>query len=420
MNLVASASSSSDYLAKKKGLVVNNRQILDTIQVNVEAAEYKGVVVPYGTPEGYVLTVTQNAASELISDWMPSNEITDMNNIWTNSNEFLVPPTIVYPYSDEDNSNQVANTKFVQTVVNRLGLSKVLQNNSVGTLGQSMTLIDNGSTSVLTSQALTLSRPSKQTQYTSTGVYSNDAFTIQPSALTINAPATVNQLMTFNASPQVPYPSIGDDVVNKSYVDTMIGNYSGAGINLYLNCVNTTYTLSNQMINGAFTKIENIPLSNTTPFATFISDFSNLTVIPTGIWAMTLYGYVSSAVGLAQYYFTLSRRRSGVDTVIETSSFSKDMNGVNPTNPDTFQSILTLRSAYTDIVLTDTLVIKLYTRETGASSATLTAYFGGEYYSFVTSSLSGGTSILTMNNTFTGTNTFSNLQATTMLSLIHI
>ena len=117
MKPVVLASSAADYLSKKKGLVVNNQDITKTIIANVDAAEHKGVAVPYGITLGYVLTTTLNNLNELVSDWRPSNNMAVLPNKWTNSNEFKIPPTIEYSYTDNDNSNQVATTRFVKKIL---------------------------------------------------------------------------------------------------------------------------------------------------------------------------------------------------------------------------------------------------------------------------------------------------------------
>jgi hypothetical protein len=60
---------------------------------------------------------------------------------------------------------------------------------------------------------------------------------------------------------------------------------------------------------------------------------------------------------------------------------------------------------YTLDSLASRLVVDIYTTGTGMGpSVTLNTLFGGTYYSFVTTSLSGGTSILTTNNNWTGEN----------------
>ena len=45
----------------------------------------------------------------------------------------------------------------------------------------------------------------------------------------------INGQVSFNAAPHAPDPLLGNDLANKGYVDNIVGNYSGAGLNLFLN-----------------------------------------------------------------------------------------------------------------------------------------------------------------------------------------
>ena len=413
MKPVVLASSATDYLSKKKGLVVNNSDITKTILANVEAAEHKAVVVPFGTPVGYVLTVTD----QLRSDWAPSNLILNKNNEWTHTNNFLIPPTINYSYTVNENSNRIATTRFVRNVTTGLGLSSLLTNGSTSSSGQFMTFLNTGSTSTLQSTELSFHSPTTSTQYTRNGITSTQGITISSTSLTLDAGTSVMQSMYFVVPPSVPDPSLGRDAANKSYVDTLVGNYSGSGVNLYLNAGETN-TLSNQLINTSGTEITT-PSTQTEAFITFVSDVMNLSVILPGIWAMTLYGYVSEDTGMVQYHFKLYRRtQDDTDILIDQSVDSSDMNGLNPAKPDTYQSYLSIRTAYTEVLPTDRLVIKLFVTSSNSNNSVLHTFFGGSYYSFVTTSLSGGTSILSMNNIFTGTNQFDSVTVTDSLQSV--
>jgi hypothetical protein len=53
------------------------------------------------------------------------------------------------------------------------------------------------------------------------------------------------------------------------------------------------------------------------------------------------------------------------------------------------------------------LQIQILTTGTGTGSAVLSTLFGGDYYSNITTTLNGATSLLTQNNTWTGVNDFS-------------
>jgi hypothetical protein len=68
--------------------------------------------------------------------------------------------------------------------------------------------------------------------------------------------------------------------------------------------------------------------------------------------------------------------------------------------------ILTISTAI-PLLLTDRLYIILYASYNGSGTRSLSTYFEGNYYSFIQTSLNAGTTLLSSNNTWTGTNAFS-------------
>jgi hypothetical protein len=68
---------------------------------------------------------------------------------------------------------------------------------------------------------------------------------------------------------------------------------------------------------------------------------------------------------------------------------------------------LTITSPIT-LLLTDSLIIRIFANRVGSGSAiTVRTFFEGNYYSFTQSTLNAGTTLLTSNNNWTGTNNFS-------------
>jgi hypothetical protein len=122
---------------------------------------------------------------------------------------------------------------------------------------------------------------------------------------------------------------------------------------------------------------------------------------------MLLYGYTTSAVGQLFYHFNVIEVHSGGTTTIATSGYSSDINTTTSATPNVFSVSVSILTPYVLQSAASRLRVEIYSTGTGMGTETLTTLFGGLYYSFVTTTLSGTTSILTSNNVWTGTNTFS-------------
>lgn len=113
--------------------------------------------------------------------------------------------------------------------------------------------------------------------------------------------------------------------------------------------------------------------------------------------------------GITNIYFTLSKYNTttSTETLISTSGYSGDINGTTAASPDMF----TITCPVPDMTYTtnDRIVLRLYTNGNGMNgSATVTTVFQGAYYSNMLTPIISGSSLLLQNNTWTGTNTFSN------------
>jgi hypothetical protein len=219
----------------------------------------------------------------------------------------------------------------------------------------------------------------------------------------------------FDLPPHVPTPLLGNDAASKGYVDTLIGNYSGSGLNLYLNksqpSINQlgSFILSTT-VSAAALQTEQTTALGTALIASFITPtgFPNLTILPIGLWQMTVYGYTTSSTGTLFYSFKLYKQPLvGVAVLIGTSGDSSDVNATSALAPDAFHMSLAITSPVT-MLLTDCLLVDVISVGLGmGGTVKLNTVFEDGYYSFVNTNLSGGTSLLTTDNTWTGINNFS-------------
>lgn len=246
--------------------------------------------------------------------------------------------------------------------------------------------------------------------------------------LTITAPTIqLNGQAEFTTPPHAPDPILGNDVATKGYVDTIVGNYGGNGLSLYFNDpVPYPIDPSNAPVTGKLQKtlapmsspsIEYYTIVSDAPgtneIARFVTDvgFPNLDILPTGLWSMLIYGYCSGTEGGLYYHFTLNEVDENGDylaTIISASGDSSDVNTVASSDPDAYHCSASLVNEYEMVSKSSRIEIIIYATgdEQVPSGTTLRTLFGGKYYSFVSSSLSGGTSILTTSNIWTGVNHF--------------
>jgi hypothetical protein len=282
------------------------------------------------------------------------------------------------------------------------------------TLGLTGTPLTLDSTTIAIGNGLTTTTLNGQVTFESTTTFPNE--------VTFGSLGQV----TFETPPHAPTPIIGNDVATKGYVDTLVGNYGGNGLALYFNVPPSVNPITGYPFIALVGALEQtlIPMDATPPAAYYTLQspalgtdlkiasfttpvgFPSITTVPAGLWNMLIYGYASAALGQLYYHFHLSELKADNSVVlIATSGFSSDVNATSSVDPDTYHASLAIVTPYTLDSLASRLVVDIYTTGTGMGpSVTLNTLFGGTYYSFVTTSLSGGTSILTTNNTWTGEN----------------
>jgi hypothetical protein len=135
--------------------------------------------------------------------------------------------------------------------------------------------------------------------------------------------------------------------------------------------------------------------------------FPNLNVLPIGLWQLTVYGFATAATGTLFYKFNLYQQPLvGVKVLITSSGDSADVNATNPLTPNAFFMSAPITSPFA-LALTDVLLVEILTTGIGMGGGVqLNTVFEDGYYSFVNTNLSGGTSLLTTNNNWSGTNKF--------------
>ena len=251
--------------------------------------------------------------------------------------------------------------------------------------------------------------------------------------MNIEAPTVnMNGQVNFDTPPHSVSPILGNDLTTKSYVDTLIGNYGGNGLPLYLNpngsqpfpiITPITDGILSQSLQQAtntppssFYRLETTALGTDQLIATFTCPvgFPNVSIIPTGLWSMLIYGYASGAGGQLYYHFHLYEVDSTGTTIINEigtgSGFSSDVNAISSSDPDAYHPTLSIVPQHNMASLDSRLQIKIYSTGTGMGGGVkLNTLFNGPYYSFITTSLSGGVSLLTQNNNWTGENVWNSL-----------
>jgi len=214
----------------------------------------------------------------------------------------------------------------------------------------------------------------------------------------------VNGQVSFDNPPHSVDAINGNDLVTKGYVDSLVGQYSG-GFNFFLNysVVDGIYRSLGQSVVAAAQQIVPITTDTTNQLVgSFVSSALGITSIPSGIWNVLVFSEVAAIGGILTYFFEVYKLTGAVETLIFTSGNSTDVNAT--TTPTAFGINGTLTAPYA-VLLTDKIVIKIYLHKDGTPQLVNT-YFQNAYYSFVQSTLNAGTSLLSSNNTFTGTNNF--------------
>ena len=383
-----------DYMTRNKNKIL----------VNVHPQIYKGVLVPEGTTPGYVLTVNNK------SKWEPYKILNyaDISNTWMNRQEYIIPPLVIDPYINySKESKEVATAEVLYSLINNIykipGLSDILVYPE-GLTGQSIQLTSSNKTATFSTNIVMDS-----TTFSRTGLSTTELYTL--SALGISLTGQV----LFDTPPRGIDPVLGTDVATKTYADTLIKDYSGNGINLYLNYPNR---LSKTL--GLDASVVTF-VSSPTVIAEFITD-SDYNAIPSGVWNMTLYGSIlfdgmEIFSANVKYYFEIYKI-SEVTTLVETSNLSKY---IESTTPDAYHMSATIVN-HVSLQPSDRIAIKIYAAmdfNNGVevtvnprqfpSIPEVTTYFGAAL-SFVSTSLvnppSTNVSILSMDNTFNKTNIF--------------
>jgi hypothetical protein len=242
-------------------------------------------------------------------------------------------------------------------------------------------------------------------------IYNNSLIIQSDTSLNLISPyIDITGQVVFSTPPHIPSPVLGNDAASKGYVDSLVGQYSG-GFNLFLNysqtSSNPTFKVLSQTVSSAVGQEVDITFTiGTQEVARFITEPLGITELPAGLFDAFIYGSVSGQGGDVHYSFQLVKYDSAGNSIpIITSGISPDVNS-SPNNNPTSYSMLAPITSPVAFALTDRLAIILNVTKTGGGEVTLRTFFEGSYYSFVQSTLNAGTSLLSSNNTWTGTNNF--------------
>jgi hypothetical protein len=124
--------------------------------------------------------------------------------------------------------------------------------------------------------------------------------------------------------------------------------------------------------------------SDSNLLAAFQTDYSLPPFIPVGIWDLNLFADSDSASNVL-FFYTLSTRAPDTSERFLFKSGTETI-----TNIGVEQYINSMPVSYTPLPAASTLVLKLYGSNSGASPATLTAYFQNSYYSHVHTTFNAG------------------------------
>ena len=359
----------------------------------------------FGLKAGQAWTGTQNFTSATLTSTTPSSASADTTVATTS----YVDTSYLRKADASSTYGLIAGQTWTGThafsTITAPGITSATPGSTVGlyttqTTGGNITI---GSSDVTTTVNGTLA-VGQSTSITSS------AFTTSTNDYLFNGTGNIK----FNTSPSVPVPTLGPHATTKEYVDTVVGNYGGNGLSLYFNTPSpttspSTGTLSNLLNSSAQVVVTDTIVSGDNLIATFTtSGYPNTSLIPIGLWTSTIYGSSTSATGTLQYFFKLYKVVSGSPVLIGTSGYSYDINSIT-TNPGNFYCTYALTTEQT-INTADLIQVEIYclASATVPVNTVLSTYFQGSTYSFITTSLNGGVSLLTTINSWTGTNTFMN------------
>ena len=248
--------------------------------------------------------------------------------------------------------------------------------------------------------------------YKGTGIETNNNFNVvtTESIILDASRIDISGQSSFNQPPHSVDPIYGNDLATKGYVDSLVGQYSG-GFNLFFNysVTDSSYSSYKSLGQEVVTSAQQIVDITTNGGPVLVEQFITLPLgineIPAGLWNTWIYGAVNNTNGELQYFFTLLKFDGTTETLISTSSLSPDVNASPNNNPDSYHMNATISTPYI-LSLTDRLVIKLYVQKVGGTSVTIRTFFQNSYYSFTQSTLNAGTTLISSNNIWSGTNTF--------------
>jgi len=249
--------------------------------------------------------------------------------------------------------------------------------------------------------------------YKGTGIETNNNFNLVSTSdtITLDAPSIdISGQSSFNQPPHSVDPIYGNDLATKGYVDSLVGQYSG-GFNLFFNysVTDSSYSSYKSLGQEVVTSTQQIVDITTNGGPVLVAQFITLPLgineIPAGLWNSWVYGAVNNTNGELQYFFTVLKFDGTDETLISTSSLSPDVNASPNNNPDSYHMNATITTPYI-LSLTDRIVIKLYVQQSGGTSVTIRTFFQNSYYSFTQSTLNAGTTLISSNNIWSGTNNF--------------
>ena len=201
--------------------------------------------------------------------------------------------------------------------------------------------------------------------------------------------------------------NIDEEMPNKIFVDNRVAQSGSTQLFLnYLTSQTGIYkSLDTEIIVTNPTNI-GTQQSGTRLIASFLTPvgYPNMTRIPRGIWKLNQYATLTENTGTIYYYFKVYKGQIGSFTQLGISGNSNNL------IPGSGIYYLELYLAEQTILETDRILIEIYTVGTGVSDILLSKYQGtlGSPLSYITCPISpsAGSTLLSNNNTWTGTNNF--------------
>lgn len=211
-------------------------------------------------------------------------------------------------------------------------------------------------------------------------------------------------------------PTFGNDLTNKDYVDGLISSsIVGGGLVTYLEASLSAGILDYRVLATAFDTTGTVSIVTnalgTNTVSAFITNANipyiyNAGVVPAGLWNLAIYATTSSSQGQLNLEFTINKYNTSTSTktLIATSGQSSDINSTSVT-PDLYHCSATFPQ--TTFATNERILIEIISIGIGMNAGTtLTTYYEGNYYSYLTTSISSGAGVFSTNNVWTGNNTF--------------